>query len=99
MKKDFYKDRLTEKHSIEVIVPNDKDGDLVHKIICNELCLGNIKDSSKQEYIRIIEKMAKDGEYARGYFSCNETPLLINEGDISTPIFDTTTIRVERANL
>ncbi len=43
--------------------------------------------------------MTKDGEYARGYFSCNEIPLLINEGDISTPIFDTTTIHAERANL
>lgn len=68
MKQDFYKGQLTEKHSIEIIVPNNEDRDMVHKIIYNELFLGKIKKSSKQEYIRIIEKKAKDGEYGRGYF-------------------------------
>lgn len=98
MEQDFYKGRLTEKHGIEVIVPNDEDRDMVHKIIYNELCLGNIKESSKQEYIRIIEKMANSG--AEGVIlGCTEIPLLIKETDVSIPIFDTTTIHAEKAVL
>ncbi len=98
MEQDFYKGRLIEKHGIEVIIPNDEDRDLVHKIIYNELCLGNIKNLSKKEYVRIIEKLAKEG--AEGVIlGCTEIPLLIKEDDVSIPTFDTTTIHAERAVL
>jgi aspartate racemase len=96
MEQAFYKNRLIEKHNIDVVVPNDEDRDLVHKIIYNELCLGNIKDSSKQEYIRIINNLIKDG--AEGVIlGCTEIPLLIKQEDVAIPIFDTTTIHAEIA--
>ena len=47
MEQDFYKGRLTEKYSLDVIIPNEADREIVHKIIYHELCLGEIKDSSK----------------------------------------------------
>jgi aspartate racemase len=98
MEQDFYKGRLTEKHGLDVIIPNDEDRELVHKIIYNELCLGNVKDSSKKEYIRIIESMVKNG--AEGVIlGCTEIPLLIKKEDVSIPIFDTTTIHAEHAVL
>jgi aspartate racemase len=96
MEQEFYKNRLIEKHNIDVVVPNDEDRDLVHKIIYNELCLGKIKDSSKQEYIRIINNLIKDG--AEGVIlGCTEIPLLIKQEDVAIPIFDTTTIHAEIA--
>jgi aspartate racemase len=96
MEQEFYKNRLVEKHNIDVVVPNDEDRDLVHKIIYNELCLGNIKGSSKQEYIRIINNLIKDG--AEGVIlGCTEIPLLIKQEDVAIPIFDTTTIHAEIA--
>lgn len=96
MEQEFYKNRLIEKHNIDVVVPNDDDRNLVHKIIYNELCLGNIKDLSKQEYIRIINNLIQDG--AEGIIlGCTEIPLLIKQDDVSVPIFDTTTIHAEMA--
>ena len=83
---------------MDVVIPNDKDRELVHKIIYNELCLGNIKDASKKEYIRIIETLVQDG--AEGIIlGCTEIPLLIKQEDVSVPIFDTTTIHAESAVL
>jgi aspartate racemase len=98
MEQDFYKGRLTEKHGLSVVIPNNEDRDTVHKIIYNELCHGNIKDSSRKEYIRIIENMVKHG--AEGVIlGCTEIPLLIKHGDVNVPVFDTTTIHAEQAVL
>jgi len=98
MEQEFYKDRLIEKHNIDVVIPNDKDREIVHKIIYNELCLGNINDTSKKEYIRIINDLVKKG--AEGIIlGCTEIPLLIKQEDVSVPIFDTTTIHAEHAVL
>ena len=98
MEQDFYKGRLQEKHNIDVVIPKDEDRDIVHKIIYNELCLGNIKDSSKKEYIRIIDDLIKQG--AQGVIlGCTEIPLLVKQNDISFPVFDTTTIHAEFAVL
>ena len=47
MREEFYKSRIFDKFNIEVIVPNEKDIDIIHKIIYEELCLGIIKDSSR----------------------------------------------------
>ena len=98
MEQEFYKGRLSEKHDLDVVIPNDKDRELVHKIIYNELCLGNIKDASKKEYIRIIDNLVQNG--AEGIIlGCTEIPLLIKQEDVSVPIFDTTTIHAESAVL
>jgi len=98
MEQDFYKGRLQEKHNIDVVIPTDEDREIVHKIIYNELCLGNIKDSSKNEYIRIIENLVEQG--AQGIIlGCTEIPLLIKQKDVSVPVFDTTTIHAEFAVL
>ncbi|MBU8891722.1 MAG: aspartate/glutamate racemase family protein [Bacteroidales bacterium] len=96
MEQEFYKGRLSEKHGLDVVIPNDEDREIVHKIIYNELCLGNIKDSSKNEYIRIIENLVQNG--AEGIIlGCTEIPLLVKQADVSVPVFDTTTIHAESA--
>ncbi len=98
MEQEFYKDRLQEKHNIDVVIPNEEDRELVHKIIYDELCLGNIKNSSKKEYVRIIENLVQQG--AQGVIlGCTEIPLLIKQNDVTVPVFDTTTIHAEFAVL
>jgi amino-acid racemase len=98
MEQEFYKGRLQEKHHIDVVIPNEEDREIVHKIIYNELCLGNIKDSSKNEYVRIINDLVTQG--AQGVIlGCTEIPLLVKQNDVSVPVFDTTTIHAEFAVL
>lgn len=96
MEQDFYKGRLAEKHGLEVIVPSAEEREIVHRIIYNELCQGTILDSSKKEYLRIINNLVSQG--AEGVIlGCTEIPLLVKQVDVTVPIFDTTTIHAQEA--
>ncbi|MBU1101746.1 MAG: aspartate/glutamate racemase family protein [Bacteroidetes bacterium] len=98
MEQDFYKGRLSAKHGLNVVIPSDEDMEIVHKIIYDELCLGYINNSSKEEYLRIIESLVQQG--AEGVIlGCTEIPLLIKQNDVPVPIFDTTNIHAEAAVL
>ncbi len=98
MEEDFYKDRLSEKYSLDVIIPDDEDRKIINKVIYDELCLGKIEESSKKEYLRIIEKLIQDG--AEGVvLGCTEIPLLIKQEDVLIPIFNTTIIHAEKVVL
>lgn len=91
MEQDFYKGRIKEKYNIDVIIPDTDEREDVHNVIFNELCLGQIKDESREKYKKIIKNLAKNG--AEGIIlGCTEIPLLINQKDFAIPIFDTTLI-------
>ena len=96
MEGDFYKKRLKDNYDIEVIIPEDADRQIIHDIIYNELCLGIIKDDSRQKYINIINKLCANG--AEGIIlGCTEIPLLIKQSDVLIPVYDTTKIHAESA--
>ncbi|MCD6347979.1 MAG: aspartate/glutamate racemase family protein [Bacteroidales bacterium] len=96
MEQDFYKGRLSEKHGLEVLTPDDKDMDLIHSIIYEELCMGDIREESKKIYLEIIKKLIDQG--AEGIIlGCTEIPLLVKQEDVSVPIFDTTQLHAEAA--
>ncbi|MCR5405111.1 MAG: aspartate/glutamate racemase family protein [Butyrivibrio sp.] len=62
----------------------------------NELCLGKILDTSRNEYKRIIEKMKQQG--AEGVIlGCTEIGMLIKDEDSALPTFDTTIIHATAA--
>lgn len=90
MQQDFYKDRLNHKFGLDIITPIEKrDRDFIYDIICNELDFGIIKESSKIEFIKIIDKLVQKG--AEGIIlGCTEIPLLIEQEDIKIPLFNTT---------
>lgn len=89
----FYKERLN-KRGIEVVIPSEADIEIVDKVIFDELCHGQIKSESKREYLRIIDELQKQG--AKGVIlGCTEIDLLIQQEDVSIPVFDTTEIHVD----
>ncbi|MEE4407549.1 MULTISPECIES: aspartate/glutamate racemase family protein [unclassified Serratia (in: enterobacteria)] len=96
MEQDFYRGRLQERHGIEVVTPTAADRDIVHRIIYEELCLGKIRDASRDEYRRIIGDLEQQG--AQGIiFGCTEIGLLVSAQDASVPVFDTTAIHARAA--
>jgi aspartate racemase len=96
MEKDFFKDILRNDFGIEVIIPNESDIEIVHKIIYEELVHGKIEFQSKKIYQRIISDSIKNG--AEGVIlGCTEIPLLIKSNDVNIPTFDTTRIHAESA--
>ena len=96
MEQGFYKNRVSEKHGIEVIVPDEQDRDIVHDIIYNELCLGKINDSSRSEYIKIVDKLFSQGAEAV-ILGCTEIALLIQQQHTKVPLYDTTQIHAAQA--
>ena len=59
MEQDFYKGRLTERFGLDVVTPNAEDRALVHRVIFEELCLGEFRPDSKAEYLRIVDALRR----------------------------------------
>lgn len=95
MEQDFYKGRLTDKFGMDVVVPSSEDQDTVHTIIYDELCKGVIKESSKQQYLTIIDKLYAEGAQAV-ILGCTEIALLVNQQDTQVPLYDTTEIHANQ---
>ncbi len=96
MEQDFYKNTIQANFDIEVIVPNKEDIKIVHKIIYEELCLGKINDSSKKEYLRIMDLLKAKG--AQGVIlGCTEIGMLVSQNDTNIKLFDTTSIHALEA--
>ena len=95
MEQDFYRARL-EARGIRVLVPEADDRATVHRIIYDELCLGDIRPASRTAYLDIINRLAAAG--ARGVvLGCTEIPLLVSTGDTALPLFDTTALHARFA--
>ena len=96
MQQDFYKQRLLQNYGINVIIPNAQDQDIVHRIIYQELIHGQLKTESKNQYLKIIQQLSEEG--AEGIIlGCTEIPLLIQQTDCLTPLFDTTLLHANMA--
>ncbi|MCX6776462.1 MAG: aspartate/glutamate racemase family protein [Candidatus Micrarchaeota archaeon] len=94
LEEDFYKGRLSKKFGLEVIIPSERDRQIIHNIIYDELCLGKINQISKEKLKNIIAKLEREG--AQGIvLGCTEIPLLIKQDDLKLPIFDTAKIHVK----
>lgn len=91
MEEAFYRERLEEKFGIKVLIPEAEDREFVNSVIFNELCLGIIKDDSREKFREIIGNLVSKG--AEGIvLGCTEIPLLIGQEDAEVPVFDTTKI-------
>ena len=95
MEQSFYRDRLAT-HGLEVIVPSADDRMAVHGIIYEELCLGVIREDSRQAQQAIIDRLVALG--AEGIvLGCTELELLIRAGDVEVPVFPTTRLHAAAA--
>ncbi len=96
MEMDFYRNKL-EEYGLEVMIPEKQaTRDYIQQTIKEELGRGIIKSDTKQHYISIINDLVEQG--AEGIIlGCTEIPLLINQGDVSVPVFDTTKIHARAA--
>ena len=96
MEQDFYKGRLQEIHGIDVLIPEDKERQVIHDILYNELCLGEIKELSKGKFQSIIQNLVKRG--AQGVIlGCTEIPLIVRQEDYEIPLYDTTALHSRAA--
>jgi aspartate racemase len=96
MEQDFYVGRLRDRHGLKVLVPSPEDRRIVHKVIYDELCVGIVNDSSRDQYRRIMLELADQG--AEGILlGCTEIDLLVGAKDAPVAVFDTTRLHVQKA--
>lgn len=95
MTENFLVDRLN-KNGLSVSVPSDENEIAeVDRIIFDELCKGEIKDSSREYYKNVINKMIKENNIEGIILGCTEIEMLIKDTDIDIPIFDTTQSHID----
>lgn len=96
MEQDFYVDRLRERHALQVLTPEPRDRETVHRVIYDELCHGVVQASSRAEYLAIVDRLVARG--CEGVIlGCTEIMLLIDAQALPVPGFDTTALHVQRA--
>jgi aspartate racemase len=95
MSQSFYRDRLAS-HGLDVIIPDAQDQELVHRVIYDELCVGLVRDQSRQGYQDVIERLINRG--AEGIIlGCTEIELLIGQEHVDVPVFPTTRLHAQAA--
>ncbi|MGD9212063.1 MAG: amino acid racemase [Desulfobacteraceae bacterium] len=96
MEQDFYKGRLMEKYGLKVLIPGTSDRKIIHDVIFDELCVGQYRDTSKKEYLRIMEALAQKGAQAV-ILGCTEIGILVKQSDTKVKLYDTTAIHAQKA--
>ena len=95
MEQAFYRDRLAS-HGLTVLVPPAEDRAEVHRVIYEELCLGEVREASRQAYRKVIALLVQAG--AEGVIlGCTEIELLVGPEDSPVPVFPTTRLHVTAA--
>lgn len=95
MEQDFYRERL-EQHGLTVLTPQAGERDLVHRVIYEELCLGEVLPASRDAYLRVIADLGARGAQAI-ILGCTEIALLVQPQDCALPLFDTTALHARSA--
>jgi len=94
MEENFYRNRLEDRYKLKVLIPNKNDMNTINEIIYKELVKGIVSDSSRKEYIRIMDQMKREG--AEGIIlGCTEIGLLIKEYSLS--LYDSTILHANKA--
>ncbi len=96
MEQDFYLGRLRQRHGLKVLVPDLPGREQVHRIIYEELCLGQINPASRRVYRGVMDNLVGQGAQAI-ILGCTEISLLVDAADASVPLFDTTAIHAREA--
>ncbi len=95
MEQDFYVQRL--RHAgLNPQIPGDEDRASVHRIIYDELCRDVCTDASRQTYEAIAGRLVRDGVDSL-ILGCTEVGLLLNQRNVSVPVFDSTLIHCDAA--
>ena len=96
MEGDFYRRRLEQLHGLRVLVPNEPYRREVHRVIYDELVVGEVREESRRHYRAVMADLVARGAQAL-VLGCTEIELLVGPGDSDVPVFDTTRIHAEAA--
>ncbi len=92
----FYRDRIQQQYGIEVIVPELHDRQMVHDIIYQELCQGQVDTESREVYLAIIDRLRAQ-QIDGVILGCTEIGMLLDSRHTDIRLYDTTEIHAQQA--
>ena len=95
MEQDFYSDRLRAT-GLAPLIPEAGDRQTAHRIIYEELCREVVVEESRRAYEGIAARLVDAGADCI-ILGCTEVGMLLNAGNVSVPVFDSTEIHCEAA--
>ncbi|MCL7962498.1 MAG: aspartate/glutamate racemase family protein [marine benthic group bacterium] len=92
----FYRERLSFRHGLEVLVPPEDQRTTVDEVIFSELVHGEISEASRLRLKNVMSDLA--GRGAEGVIlGCTEIGLLVRPEDAAIPVFDSAVIHARQA--
>jgi aspartate racemase len=95
MEQSFYTDRLVAA-GLDPVIPDAADRAETHRIIYEELCRDVTTDASVATYRAIANRLIESGADSL-ILGCTEVGMLLNQGNVAVPLFDTTLIHCAAA--
>ena len=92
----FYRDRIEQLYGIDVVVPELHDRQMVHDIIYQELCQGQVDAESREVYLAIIGRLRAQ-QIDGVILGCTEIGMLIDSRHTDIRLYDTTAIHAQQA--
>jgi aspartate racemase len=96
MAETFYRGRLETQFNLDVLTTTAADQQEIHRIIFDELCVGQLLAPSRATLQRIIDQLRAAGAQAV-ILGCTELGLLIDTEHSALPLFDTTALHARAA--
>ena len=84
------------RHGLEMSAPGEADQELLNRLIFDELCMGEITERARAEFLRVIETMKREGCDAAA-LSCTEIPLIVTPENSPLPTLDSTRLLAQAA--
>jgi aspartate racemase len=95
MEHGFYIDRM-KALGLDVMVPDSDGRQVVHDVIFNELCQGDVRDTSHEAYLAIIDQARASGADSV-ILGCTEIGLLLDPARLPLPGYDSTILHADAA--
>lgn len=90
---DLYPPRMGA-HGVAVLVPADDDAAAVHRIIYDELALGQVRDESRELLRAVVGRLIERG--AQGIvLGCTELGMILSPPDSAVPLVDSLAAHVD----
>lgn len=93
MRSGFYQKEFDSK-GIRVIVPGDDEQEYIHHKLVTEIELGVFLDETRNDLLRIIERMKREDSIEGVILGCTEFPLILTKDEFGIPFFNTSEIHV-----
>ncbi len=88
--------RLQQRFGLKVTVPDAAGRALMHRIVFEELCRGQVLSASREDVVGLIAEQERQGAQAV-ILGCTEIGMLINDACSPLPTFDTSEVHAAAA--